>query len=133
VVIVLGDEQNYQDKNNQNWLQIAVEVNELRGESMDIKKRIEMIKKDGLTTKGKKELICHLEGGRLTYRQAIHAHCYDCMCYFIDGRADCEMPRCPLHPFMVFNRNRTKPKTRILTEEHIEKLLKGRKMKAVSK
>jgi hypothetical protein len=36
---------------------------------------IDMIKKNGLRAKGKKELLKHLEGGRLTHRQAIWAHC----------------------------------------------------------
>ena len=97
------------------------------GESMDIKKRIEMIEKDGLMARGKKDLIRHLEGGRLTHRQAIHAHCYDCMCYFIDGRADCRLTRCSLYPFMIFNKNRIKSISRKLSEEHIEKMQGARK------
>lgn len=95
--------------------------------SEDLTKLIEMIKKDGVTARGKRELISYLEGRRLTHRQAIQAHCYDCMCYFIDGRADCQLTRCPLYPFMIFNKNQSKPKTRKLTEEHVQKLQRARK------
>ena len=89
-------------------------------------KRIAMIRKDGLKARGKEELITHLQGGRLTHRQAIQAHCYDCMGYFADGRADCEMPRCPLYPFMNFNRNKNKRVKRVLTGEHLRKMIRAK-------
>ena len=67
-------------------------------------KHIEMIKKDGKRSKGKVELIKHLEGEKLTYKKAVHAKCYECMGYFIDGRCDCEIPRCPLYQFMIYKK-----------------------------
>jgi hypothetical protein len=76
---------------------------------MNIQK-IPDIKKHGKTAKGKKELIKHLEGGRLTPKQAILAKCYDCLCYMVDGRQDCKMPSCSLYPFMTFNENSQKRK-----------------------
>jgi hypothetical protein len=53
--------------------------------------------------RGKNELLRHLEGGKpLTQREAILAQCYNCTCGFADGRQDCGVPACPLHPFMQF-------------------------------
>ncbi len=68
------------------------------------------IRRHGKTAKGKKELIKHLEGRRLTLRQATLAKCFDCTGYFADGKNDCSMPHCPLHPFMAYNENRPKRK-----------------------
>jgi len=41
-------------------------------------------------------------GDRLTQRQAILAKCAECMGNHIDGRIDCQMPECPLYPFMPY-------------------------------
>jgi hypothetical protein len=73
-------------------------------------KLISEIKRHGKTAKGKKELIKHLEGGRLTPKQAIQAKCFDCLCYMVDGRQDCKMSKCSLYPFFVYNKNRPKQK-----------------------
>ena len=51
---------------------------------------------------GKNYLIKHLTGHTLTRDQAIKAKCCDCMGYYIDGRMDCEVPDCPLYPFMPY-------------------------------
>jgi len=72
------------------------------------KEKIKNIQSNGKTARGKSELIKHLEGKRLTLKQAINAHCYDCMGYFADGKVDCEMPACPLHPVMSYNVNKGK-------------------------
>ncbi len=69
---------------------------------MTDKDRIAVIGKDGLRAKGKTELLRHLEGKKLTHKQAIYAKCYDCMGYFIDGRMDCRLCGCSLYPFMVY-------------------------------
>jgi hypothetical protein len=66
-----------------------------------------VIKKEIVATgpkrKGKKELLFHLEGGKLTRRQAIAAFCYDCQGFYTDGKpADCKDASCPLHPFMPY-------------------------------
>lgn len=71
-------------------------------------KRIAEIQKYGKTAKGRSELIKHFEGQRLSLRQAVYARCYDCTGYFADGKVDCNMPHCPLHPFMAYNENRLK-------------------------
>jgi len=67
--------------------------------------RILNIRKHGKTARGQKELLKHLSGGKLTFKKAIFARCYDCMGYFADGKNDCNMPHCPLHPFMAYNKN----------------------------
>jgi len=66
------------------------------------------IRKHGKTAKGQKELLKHLSGARLTFKQAIYARCYDCMGYFLDGKQDCRVPACPLYPLMAYNQNRKK-------------------------
>ena len=35
----------------------------------------------GKTARGKNELLKHLSGQRLTLKQAVNAHCYDCIGY----------------------------------------------------
>lgn len=73
--------------------------------------RILTIRKYGKTAKGKKELLKHLSGEKLTFKQAIYARCYDCINYFSDGKQDCKMPACPLYPFMAYaNREKQAPK-----------------------
>jgi len=56
----------------------------------------------GLTAKGQALLIKSLQGDRLSASQAIKAKCYDCMGYFVDGKADCGDPLCPLYPWMPY-------------------------------
>jgi hypothetical protein len=56
----------------------------------------------GIKARGKGELLKHLTGGRLTQRQAIHAHCYECMGYYSDGKQDCLVPSCPMYEFMPY-------------------------------
>lgn len=54
------------------------------------------------TSSGKRLLLKHLYGDKLTRNEAIFAKCCDCMGYFIDGRADCETAECPLYSFMPY-------------------------------
>ncbi|MGA3279891.1 MAG: hypothetical protein ABSD50_02775 [Smithella sp.] len=73
-------------------------------------KLISDIKRYGKTAKGKLELIKHHEGKRLNLKQAVNAHCFDCMGFYVDGKQDCNLAKCPLHPFMSYNENRIKRK-----------------------
>lgn len=66
--------------------------------------KIEEIEKHGKKAKGKKELEKHLNGRRLTERQAILGQCYYCRAYYSDGKLDCETPDCPLYPFMPYRK-----------------------------
>ena len=65
---------------------------------------IDWIKQHGKRSKGKKELIKYLEGGKLTYKQAVQGKCFECMGYCIDGLLDCEIPDCPLYRFMPYRK-----------------------------
>jgi hypothetical protein len=57
---------------------------------------------DGKRAQGGKEMRKHEMGGRLTHRQAILAKCYECANGYFDGKEDCAIPLCPLHPFMPY-------------------------------
>jgi hypothetical protein len=70
--------------------------------------RIKNIQKYGKTAQGQRELLNHLSGQRLTLKQAVLAYCYGCDGYYADGKVDCNMPHCSLHPFMAYNQNRIK-------------------------
>ena len=89
-------------------------------------KRINDIKRNGKNARGKKELLKHLEGGRLTLKQATLAKCYDCTGYFADGRQDCKMPSCCLYQFMIFNQDKSKRTSRTMSEDHKAKLRAAR-------
>lgn len=89
-------------------------------------KRIEEIQRCGKTVKGKTEFIHHLEGEQLSRKQAIAAHCYECMGYFSDGRQDCRMQQCSLYPFMVFS-SKKKKASKVLSDAHKARLQAGRK------
>lgn len=73
-------------------------------------KKISDIERYGKTARGKKELINHLKGKKLTARQAMLAYCYGCAGYFADGKVDCKMPICPLHSYMAYKESRSKRK-----------------------
>jgi hypothetical protein len=89
--------------------------------------RIKNIRKYGKTARGKNELLKHLSGQRLTFKQAICSKCYDCMNYFSDGKVDCNMPHCSLHPFMAYNQNREKRTVkRTMSKDHMEKMRAAR-------
>lgn len=51
---------------------------------------------------GRPELIKHLKGGRLTYRKACRAKCFECMNGYADGAVDCQIPACPLYRTMPY-------------------------------
>lgn len=51
---------------------------------------------------GRAEMLSHLGGKSLTRKKAMQAKCYDCMGYYVDGKVDCKVPRCPLYPWMPY-------------------------------
>jgi hypothetical protein len=64
--------------------------------------RIASVKK-GIKAQGKLELLRYLENNmRLTQRQAILAHCYECMGFYSDGKQDCLVSDCPLYEYMPY-------------------------------
>ena len=89
--------------------------------------RIENIQRYGKTARGQKEILKHLSGQRLTLKQAVLAHCYDCLGFYADGKVDCNMPHCPLHPFMAYNAERVKRTiNKSLTKAHKQKMIEAR-------
>jgi hypothetical protein len=89
-----------------------------RGKEIDMtnQERIAQIEEDGIMAKGKKELLSHLEGRNVTQKQSIMAMCYDCMGYYADGKQDCVVTSCPLHPFMPYREGGAR-KLRVLGDE----------------
>ena len=69
---------------------------------------MDMVDKHGIVSKGKQSLLNHLNGEKITRKEAMDAKCYDCMGYFVDGRQDCLVKHCPLFPFRPY---KDKPKT----------------------
>jgi len=55
---------------------------------------------------GRRELIKHLRGERLTRQEAIKATCFDCTGWYADGAYDCEIETCPLYPYMPYRGKR---------------------------
>jgi hypothetical protein len=93
--------------------------------------RANSIRRHGKTARGQNELLKHLSGERLTLKQAVNAHCYDCTGFFADGKVDCGLKHCPLHPFMAYNENRLKKtNNRNMTDANKEKLQAGRRRQA---
>ena len=94
---------------------------------------IDDIEKNGISGKGKSEMLKHLNGERLTQRQMIISKCYDCMGFYSDGRgADCEIPTCSLYPLMPYRKQGEKyvgKKSAPMSEERIAKMRAGRKAK----
>jgi hypothetical protein len=67
-------------------------------------------------SRGKKELLNHLQGKDLSPKQAITAHCYDCNAGYSDGKSDCGVVDCALHPFMPYAKG-VKKRTRIMSDD----------------
>ena len=68
-------------------------------ESNDLLKSAE----GGLHRVGKKELINHLKGERLTRKAAIRAKCYD---YGMGESNKCDIETCPLHSYSPYKISR---------------------------
>lgn len=56
----------------------------------------------GKRAKGRKELQKHVNGGKLTPKEAILADCYECMGGYTDGIYSCGIPACPLYSYMPY-------------------------------
>lgn len=82
----------------------------------------------GGTFQGKRELLEHLKGKRLTASQAIAAHCYECCGFFDQGRFDCKTATCSLYPFNP-HREGGRVKRREVSEETRFKLAETMKKK----
>ncbi len=80
---------------------------------------IKDIERFGKASTGKRYLIRHLKGEKITLKQAILSKCFDCCGFYVDGKHDCLIPECPLYPFMPYRLNKEKIK-KIRTEKQIE-------------
>jgi hypothetical protein len=63
---------------------------------------IQGIKTHGKQKRGMANLIKHLQGKRITQRQAIEAHCYHCQGY--GEFDDCDTDTCSLFPFSPYGK-----------------------------
>jgi hypothetical protein len=63
------------------------------------KAKLASIERLGINVKGKREIIAHLSGQKLSRAASMAAKCYDCMVFFADGRQDCEQKDCPLYQY----------------------------------
>lgn len=68
---------------------------------IQLKEQVEAIRR-GPDSIGAQNMLKHMTGQKLTFKSAIEAKCADCVCYFVDGRKDCENPLCPLYPWMRY-------------------------------
>ena len=60
---------------------------------------------------GKKEMVKHLRGVPLSWKEAALAKCADCTGGYDGGKVDCEIPDCPLYSHMPYRKNKeTRPK-----------------------
>tara|TARA_B100001964_G_scaffold244234_1_gene324883 strand:- start:415 stop:624 length:210 start_codon:yes stop_codon:yes gene_type:complete len=60
--------------------------------------------KYGITAQGRNELKKHLEGKKITYKQAVLGKCYECNLGYCDGKVSCEIPDCPLFQYMPYKK-----------------------------
>ena len=56
--------------------------------------------KAGPLRRGKRWLIKHLEGGKISRAQGVEAKCYDCL--GMGDQGDCDQESCPLYFFSPF-------------------------------
>lgn len=104
-----------------------VKKEEPKVEAKPVRPMLEIVKEEGKQYRGRKEFIAHLEGKSLSKAQAILAACYECMGWYMDGVEDCQMKSCPLHPYMPYNKDKTKRRT--LSPDHVAKMKAGKEKK----
>jgi hypothetical protein len=64
---------------------------------------IEEIEKNGIGSGGKNALLRYLKRESIHRSAAIKAKCFECCGYYGDGRVNCNIPTCPLYPFIHLN------------------------------
>ena len=55
-----------------------------------------------MTGIGTANLVKYQAGKRLTASASIKAKCAQCMDNYVDGKIDCDIPTCPLHPWQPY-------------------------------
>ena len=61
--------------------------------------------KESPLSAGRDRMLRYLAGEKLGRKDAIIAKCFECSNGYLDGRADCEIPGCPLYPYMPYRKN----------------------------
>lgn len=54
---------------------------------------------------GRRYLLKHAKGEKLTFKQAVLAKCCECNNGYIDGLSDCQVNSCPLYQFMPYRKS----------------------------
>ena len=90
--------------------------------------RYEEVERYGKLAVGKKELLKHLSGDKLTLAQIVKAKCYECMHFYLDGKNDCGIKECPNYPRMPYREGGVAP-LKTMSEEAKKKL--GDRMRRV--
>lgn len=70
---------------------------------------LEQVEKCGNRT-GKRDLLRHLRGERISARAQQRAKCFECMNGYLDGLADCGITACPLYQNMPFRMVKLPPR-----------------------
>ncbi len=73
---------------------------------------IKEVEEKGSNSAGKKEYLKFLRGEQISLKESQRAKCYDCMAWFIDGRADCKDVNCPSYPYFIYNKTDTSQRKR---------------------
>lgn len=60
--------------------------------------------KKAIHTKGRQSMIKYLKGELIGRPDAMLAKCCECMAYHADGMLDCQVPTCPLYPWMPYRK-----------------------------
>ncbi len=55
-----------------------------------------------MTGIGTANLVKYQAGKRLTASASIKAKCAQCMDNYVNGKIDCDLPMCPLHPWQPY-------------------------------
>lgn len=85
--------------------------------------------------RGMKELRAFSNGKKLTLKQSVLAKCCECSCNYADGKLDCEIPECPLYPFMVYGAVWKGREKKLMSPERLKAMrqgLKGGQNKGIS-
>lgn len=72
---------------------------------MNTAEKLTEVNKFGKLHQGRKEYINILNGKSSTWKSRSLAMCYDCMGYYVDGKADCGNELCPLYVGMPYRHN----------------------------
>lgn len=115
-------------------IDVRKEVSSQLGMSHDTYHKLKTIKVNpniGVKAKGKRELLRHQKGERLTFQAMIQAKCYECCGGYADGRIDCKIPECPLYPQMPYRAGGVKPIRKVSEEQKAE--IRARFQKGESK